>query len=63
MPKKTNESIVDRFIRDARNYATSKQLLEEAKLSGRLTARDKLQIELLQPCTTNKEIDTVQTPE
>ena len=49
MAKKPNESIVDKFIKDARSYAISRQQLEEAQATGRLTAREAYQIKLLQP--------------
>ena len=49
MAKKPNESIVDKFIKDARSYAISRQQLEEAQANGRLTAREAYQIKLMQP--------------
>lgn len=60
MAKKTAESIVDKFIKDARSYAISRQLLEEAQAAGRLTERETYQIKLMQPIALTSDGKDVQ---
>ena len=60
MAKKSSESIVDKFIKDARSYAISRQQLEEAQRTGRLTAREAYQIKLMQPIARKSDREDAQ---
>ena len=55
MARNGKVNVVDHFLKAARLYAAARQELEEAKANGNLTAQERFQIQLLQPCVLTSE--------